>query len=237
MLKDLLTVLLSSIGSVIVLFIYTKLIGCKQMSELNMFDYINGITIGSIAAEMATSLENDFLKPLLAMTVYTALVITITVVTNKSIRARRLFSGRSIILIDKGKIYQNNFNRAHIDMNEFLQQCRLRGYFNIADIETAIMEPNGKLSFLPKETTRPATPEDLNLKPSQERITLNVILDGEILIKNLQYTGNDKNWLMKQLDAQNVQNIKDVFLATCDSSNALSVYLKQPDAPKNDSFQ
>lgn len=86
---DLLNIALTSIGSIIVLFLLTKLIGNRQMSELNMFDYINGITIGSIAAEMATSLEGDFLKPLLAMIIYGVVTVLISILANKNIKLRR----------------------------------------------------------------------------------------------------------------------------------------------------
>ena len=95
---DLLNIALTSIGSIIVLFLLTKLIGNRQMSELNMFDYINGITIGSIAAEMATSLEDDFLKPLLAMIIYGVVTVLISILANKNIKLRRFFNGKTLIL-------------------------------------------------------------------------------------------------------------------------------------------
>ena len=95
---DLLNIALTSIGSIIVLFLLTKLIGNRQMSELNMFDYINGITIGSIAAEMATSLEGDFLKPLLAMIIYGVVTVLISILANKNIKLRRFFNGKTLIL-------------------------------------------------------------------------------------------------------------------------------------------
>ena len=80
---DLLNVTAASIGSIIALFLLTKLIGNKQMSQLNLFDYINGITIGSIAAEMATSLESDFLKPLLAMGIYALATVLSDLASNR----------------------------------------------------------------------------------------------------------------------------------------------------------
>ena len=128
---SLIQVFFTSVGSIIVLFLLTKLIGNKQVSQLNMFDYINGITIGSIAAEMATSLETDFLMPLLAMVIYGLTAFGLSYIAGKSVRARRLINGRSIILYDNGKLYFDNFKKSKLDINEFLIQCRIAGYFDL----------------------------------------------------------------------------------------------------------
>lgn len=103
---ELLNIFLASIGSIIALFILTKLIGNKQVSQLSLFDYVNGITIGSIAAEMATSLENDFLKPLTAMVIYASSTIVISYVSCKSEKLRKLFQGSSLILYQNGNLYK-----------------------------------------------------------------------------------------------------------------------------------
>lgn len=102
------------------------------MSQMSMFDYINGITIGSIAAEMATSLEENFVQPLTAMIVYAL----------------------AAILLNHGELYRENLKKAKIDVNKFLVQCRVNGYFDVSKLETAILEGNGKISFLPKVSDR-----------------------------------------------------------------------------------
>lgn len=224
---DLFKVALLSFGSVFFLFILTKIMGNKEISQLSMFDYIIGITIGSIAAEMSTALESDFMQPLLAMAIYAITSVIISVLSCKSLKFRRLISGPSLILFDNGEIYKKNFKKAKLDINEFLMLCRTSGYFNLSDIQTAIMEVNGKISFLPKSEKRPSNPTDFNIMPIQERITVNVILDGQILKENLYYTGNDELWLQKNLVSQNIKNVSDVFLATCDYNNCLSIYLNK----------
>lgn len=234
---ELINVVLASLGSVIVLFLLTKLMGYRQMSQLSMFDYINGITIGSIAAEMATSLEDDFLKPLIAMVIYGGVAILISVITSKSIKFRRIISGKSLILYDNQKLYQNNLKKSKLDIDEFLIQCRNNGYFNLSDIQTAILESNGKISFLPVSSKRPANPQDLNLKPQEESIQINVILDGKILDENLRETGNDEVWLRKQLKAQKDIKLSDVFLATCDRNNKLQIFKREAGKNDNDYFQ
>lgn len=228
---------LTSVGSVAALFLSAKIIGNKQMSELSMFDYINGITIGSIAAEMATSLDGKFYYPLTAIAVYTIVMWLISKCTERSMKFRRLLTGRSIILMKNGKMYCDNFKTSKIDVNDFLVQCRINGFFTVDDIDTAILEQNGKISFLPKENARSVKTSDFNIETSQNGISYAVIVDGHIMEENLRFSGNNKVWLEKELYKKKITNISNVFLATCDNSNKLSVYEKVENAPKNDPFQ
>lgn len=138
-----------STGSIVVLFILTKIMGQREMSQLSIFDYIISITIGSIAAEMATSLEDNFVEPLVAMIVYAVVTLIIGVLNTRFVKLRPIFSGRTLILYDNGTLFKENFKKSKIDLNEFLVQCRTSGYFNLSDIKTALLEENGKISFLP----------------------------------------------------------------------------------------
>ena len=223
---DVLKIFFLSLGSLVVLFILTKLIGNREMSQLSIFDYIISITIGSIAAEMSTSLENNFMEPLVAMIVYAGATIIISFITSHSLKLRELLTGKSLILFDNGKLYRENFKKAKLDLNEFLMQCRTNGYFSLSDLQTAVLEANGKISFLPNSLKRPATPEDLNLNPKQDYLKTNLILDGVVLENNLKFTGHDKEWLQKQIKKQGIYDFKQIFLATYDSNNDLSIYVK-----------
>lgn len=223
---ELLKIAVSSLGSVVLLFILTKIIGNREMSQLTMFDYINSITIGSIAAEMATSLENDFTKPLVAMIVYFLVVSLIAFITSKSMRARDFLTGKSLLLLEDSAIYYSNFKKAKLDINEFLTQCRLAGYNNVSDIFCAIMEPNGKISFIPKCNKRLVNTEDMELSVEQEKRIICVIIDGNILEANLKETKNSEKWLREELKKQKIKDISNIFLATCDSNNNISVYMK-----------
>ena len=223
---DLIKIVALSLGSVIFLFILTKLMGNKEMSQLSMFDYIIGITIGSIAAEMSTALESDFMQPVVAMAVYAVVSIIISILSYKSLKLRRIISGNSLILLDNGELYRDNLKKAKLDLNEFLMQCRTNGYFNLSDIQTAMLEANGKISFIPNSLKRPATPEDLSLNPKQEFLVTNIIIDGKVLEENLKNTGNNLKWLHDNLEKQNAGRIEEILLATCDKDNNLSVYKK-----------
>lgn len=233
---EILKILWLSLASIATLFVLTKIMGNKEMSQLNMFDYCIGITIGSIAAEMATALESSFIQPLTAMAVYAIVTIIISSISNYSLKARRIVEGRTLILLDDGKLYRNNFKKGKLDINEFLMQCRTNGYFNICQIQTAILESNGKISFLPKVGAKPVTPEDLNLKLKQEKVVLNVILDGIILEENLKILDKDKKWLIKQVSKQGIKDTKRIFLATCDQESNLSIYIKSNNDNSDDMF-
>lgn len=224
--QEILYIIVLSFSSVVVLFILTKIMGYRQMSQLSMFDYINGISIGSIAAEMATAIDGGFEKPLIAMIVYAVVSTLLSYVSMKSIKARRIITGKPLILMDKGIIFEKNLFKAKIDINELLTQCRISGYFDISKIQTAILEDNGKISFLPIETERPATPADLNMNPTQEVISANVIIDGKLLMENLNHCGKDEKWLQSQLKAYGAASYKDVVLATYVPDNKLNIYTR-----------
>lgn len=223
---EVLYIIALSLGSILVIFILTKLMGYRQMSQMSMFDYIIGITIGSIAAEMATSLESSFVQPLTAMIIYALASILLSWLASKSIKARRMIDGAPLVLLNNGELYRDNLKKAKLNVTEFLEQCRVNGYFDVSKLETAILEGNGKISFLPKAQDRPMTPSDMQLAPQQDYMVANVILDGKIMSENLKHTGNDEKWLQNQIKGQGAKKIEDVLLATCDTSNQVTVYLK-----------
>ena len=224
--SEIIYIIVLSLGSIIAIFLLTKLMGYRQMSQMSMFDYVNGITMGSIAAEMATSLDTGFEKPLVAMIVYALVSLLLSTVSSKSIKVRRMLEGAPLVLLNNGEIYRHNLKKAKIDVSELLVQCRINGYFDISKLQTAILERNGKISFLQKATDRPLTPADVQLSPQQDYMVANVILDGKVMDENLRHTGKDEKWLLDQVRGQGAKRIEDVLLASCDSNNKLQVYLK-----------
>lgn len=220
---DFVVICLTSIFSYISLFLLTKIMGQKQISQLDFFDYITGITIGSIAAEFATELETPW-KPLLAMTIYAIATLMLGVIARKFSRTRKYLNGTSKVILDNGKLNKENLKKSKLDINEFLVMCREQGYFDLSNIQTALFEYNGKLSILPISSRRPTIPEDFQLKPEQETLYAEVIMDGKIIEKNLQNIGFDINWLSKQLSQHGIGSAKDVFLAVCDKNQNISFY-------------
>ena len=136
---DLLHVAVTSLVSLAAIFLLTKLMGNKQVSQMNLFDYVVGITIGSIAAEMATELDTPE-NSLLAMAVYAVAAVCISLLTNKSLRVRQLMTGKPLILMDGGTLYRKNLKIAKMDLSEFLMYCRIGGYFDLSQIQKLLLQ-------------------------------------------------------------------------------------------------
>ncbi len=220
---DILKIILTSFFSVVVLFIITKLMGHKQLAQLDFFDYICGITIGSIAAEMATELETP-LYPLIGMIVYGAVSILLNRTMQKFPRSRKYINGSPTILMAAGKLYRKNFKAAKLDLSEFSVMCREAGYFKLSDIHTAVFEPNGKLTVLPKSTARPLMPSDLGITPPKDAISTEIIMDGRALGENLTRLGYDDAWLRKRLSELGYKSAREVYYATVDESGSVDAY-------------
>ena len=220
-----LTLCLTTVGSFAILFLVAKFIGHKQIAQLDFFDYITGITIGSIAAEMATELEEPW-KPLLAMVIYGGITLSLSLISSRFPRSRKYLNGTPTILLDHGKLYYENIKKARLDLSEFLVLCRQQGYFDLTTIQTAIFEYNGKLTILPVTAQRPVTPQDLDLNPDQELTFTELIMDGRILEDNLKRMGLDRTWLEKQLKQRHISTAKEVFLAVCDRNLKFVLFKK-----------
>ena len=221
---DIIKVILTSLLSVAALFIITKIMGHKQVAQLDFFDYVCGITIGSIGAEMATELEEPY-KPLIALAIYGFVSIILSLIAHKMPRTRKYINGTPTILMNDGKIYRDNLKKAKLDLSEFMLLCREAGYFDLDEIQTAIFEHNGRLSVLPKAASRPATPEDLKITAKATHIGVEVIMDGRIMGENLSRLGRDGKWLDLQLKSQGCRSAKEVFLAVyVPEEDKLTVY-------------
>ncbi len=222
---EFLYILILSFVSIAVLFVLTKLSGSRQISEMSFFDYIVGISIGSIAAEMATNIDLEWWKGITAMTFYALTGIVLSYISQKSLKARKFISGQPIILIEKGKILRKNLNKAKIEINDLLTSARSNGYFNLADIEYAIMETTGKISFMPVALKRQLTPKDFNFAPMADGLYINVIIDGRIMEKDLKNADMTKKELKEQLKDRG-KKAEDILLATVDNKKQLTIFEK-----------
>lgn len=220
---DFLNLILTSLLSVASLFLITKAMGHKQVAQLDFFDYISGITIGSIAAELATELESPW-KPLVAIIIYGVVSVLLSRLTHCFPKTRKFVNGTPTILMDSGKLYRKNFKKARLDLSEFMLMCREQGYFDLSQIQTAVFEYTGHLSILPVSTERPLTPADMNLSPKEDCIFTEIIMDGRVLDENLKRMGLDTIWLEKQLRFKGYNDSSDIFLAVCDKHKVLTVY-------------
>lgn len=220
-----LEVIIRSLISIILLQILAKLSGPKQISQLTFYDYIVGITIGSIAAVMAIDDQIDWYLCALSMILYIVVSIFFSWITTKNIKAREVLTGTPHILIFHGKIIEENLKKVHFDINDLLTQCRIAGYFDVSKIEFAIMETTGNVSFMLKSEENPVTNKDMNKQIEQEELMANVIIDGKIMEENLKSIGKDKFWLVNKVNEQDM-DIKDILLGIANLNNDLYLYDK-----------
>ena len=221
---EIIKVILTALLSVASLFIITKIMGHKQVAQLDFFDYVSGITIGSIGAELATELEKPY-KPLIALAIYGITSMALNLIAHKIPRMRKYINGTPTILMNDGKLYRKNLKQAKLDLSEFMLLCREQGYFDLDEIQTAIFEHNGKLSILPKAQNRPSTPDDLNLTVKPAHVGVEVIMDGRVMGENLSRMGQNENWLKKQIKLQGFNDANEVFLGIYRAEDdALTLY-------------
>lgn len=221
--NELFNVVIRGLLSLITLFLVTKLIGKKQVSQLSLFDYVIGISIGNFAAEMTINLESEELYGIIAVLLFGGIAYLVSVGTMKSIKLRRFFMGSPTILIEHGKILQDNFYKVKYDINDMLEQCRVNGYFDISEIDYAIVEANGELSILAKSEYLPVNRNDMKLKVSKNGLCANVIIDGKVMYNNLNKINKDEKWLNKELRLKG-KNISDIILATVDINDKVVFY-------------
>lgn len=212
--------------SLITLFFITKMIGKKQVSELNLFDYVISISIGNFAAEMAMNLDSQVLNGFVSIAIFGISASIVSIITMKSVILRRFFIGTPTMIIQDGKFIYKNIKRVKLDINDFLEVARNSGYFDVSVIKYALMEANGRISFLPKEENAPVTNKTMNLKVSDIGLCSNVIIDGKVMRKNLLVIKKDENWLKKELKVKGYNSYDNILLATVDINEKLVVFNK-----------
>lgn len=206
-------ILLRSIFAFVVILILTRISGKQQVAEMTMFEYIVGITIGSIAASLSVDLDLETLSGTTSLLVWGVLPILIAIGTLKSKKARSLVNGTARILIQNGEIDRKALKKERMNLDELMMALRLKNIFQVADVELAVMEINGELSVLPKSDKRPLQPSDLQMQPPPSAMPINVIQDGVVQERDLKRAGLSLDWLKKQLADAKVESAEDVILA------------------------
>lgn len=217
----------------IILFILTKIMGKKQVSQMNAYDYLIGITIGSIAADISLDIEKNLLGGITALIIYGLSSVLVTYLTLKSINFRRIFIGIPTILIDKGKIIEKNMYKEGIDINELQEEARQNGYFNLNKVNYAILETNGNISFMPKIGNEAITKSDMKIKVKEEGLVSNIIIDGTLLKNNLNNINKSKTWLDKELKKKGYKDYSKILLLTIDSNDNIVIYDKNIESNMN----
>lgn len=227
-------IIIRSIIAFILLLFLTRIMGKKQLSQLTFFDYIVGITIGSIAATMSVDQNVQISNGVVSLAIWGLLPIVIGILGMKSRTFLQLTDGRPSILIKNGEVLEESMKKNKIVIDELMMMLREKEIFKIDDVEIAILETNGQLSIMKKSDLEPITPRLLGMKVTLEQAPSLLIVDGHILNKNLSILGYSKKWLMKEIKKQGAQTLKDVFMAQVDSKGNLFVDLYKDKKQQNE---
>ena len=233
-----LNVIVRSIAAIVFLFLITKLIGKRQLSQMTFFEYTVGIVIGEIAGFIATDMQGSLLNGFLSLTIFALFPILLGYLALKSKMVRNIVEGKARILIKDGKVLEDNLKKERMSTDELLEQLRLKNAFRVADVEFALMEPNGDVSVLMKSANSPLTPKTIGLEVSPETEPQTVIMDGTIMDESLATIGLNRNWLKTELAKQGIA-LENVFIGQVDAKGSLYVDLfddkiqvPQPQVPK-----
>lgn len=214
-----------AIASYFTLLILTRLMGKREISQMTFFDYCVGITIGSIAANLAIDTTMEWYNIIPALIVFAILQIVFSYVSLKSDSFRKVVDGDPNVLISNGKIMEGNMLKSRLNSSELLSLLREKNAFNLADVETAILETDGKISVQFKSDKSPVTPSDIKIKTQASGLPVLVIEEGMVNEDGLRAMKLSRAWLMSKLGEKNVYDYSKVMIAQVDSSGNLYVDL------------
>ena len=211
-----------------ILIILTRFIGRKLLSHMTFFDYVIGITIGTISgAYVVQMIEGMWV--LLSPVILTLCAMGFGFLNVKSLRLRKVTEGEPVVVIQNGKILDKNLKKLRYHIDDLEMQLRDKDVFNFGEVEFAVLEPHGQLSVLKKSQNQPVTPSDLNMSTNYKGMPTEIIKDGEVLEQNLQQNKLSFGWLYRELRKQNIDNVSDVFYASLNTEGTLYVDLKDVD--------
>jgi len=210
-----------------VLAITIRIMGKRQIGQLQPFEFVIAVLIAELAGIPMSDTDIPLANGLVAILTLMISQVTLAYITLKSNRARGIICGTPSILIEKGKIMEKEMRRLRYNINDLIEQLRLKGYPNIADVDFAILETDGQLSVIPKPAKRPVVAEDLNITSRYEGLPLSVVLDGHILKNDLKKLGLTEEWLIEQLKRAGFQDTSQVLFACIDDSGQLFIQGKQ----------
>jgi uncharacterized membrane protein YcaP (DUF421 family) len=213
-----------ALGALVMLFLMTRILGKKQISQLTFFEYVTGITLGELAGFISTDMESHYFLGVIALLVWFIVPYLLELLTLKSKKLREWFEGKGTVLIKDGKIQEDNLKKERLTADELLEQLRSKNIFKAADVEFAMLEASGDLSVLLKKENQPLTPKHLGIKVGPEKETQEVIIDGKIQDEPLAKAGLNRAWLNTELQKLGVA-IENVFLGQVDSYGQLYVDL------------
>lgn len=201
--------------------VFLRIMGKQQIGQLQPYELVVIIMISELAAIPMENTSIPILNGLIPIFILFASEVTLSYITLKSERARGVICGKPSILIEKSKIMEHELKRIRYNLNDLIEQLRLKDVTNISDVEYAILETSGQLSVILKSDKRTVQPKDLNIAPVYDDLPRTLIMDGRVLHQNLIIANKDVSWLETELSKSGVKRFQDVFFACLDSQGQL----------------
>lgn len=211
----------------------SRIVGTKIISKMNFFDLVMGVSMGSMIANAVIDKKSPIVSEIIALVLFSSLTIGTSYISLKSYKARRILSSEPMVLVKDGVIIDKNMGRLRITINELMMKLREKSIFNLSDVEFAIMESDGKVSVLLKADKKPLTPYDMDIKVKSGGIVKDLIIDGNIIEKNLGIAGIDMKWLKDNLNKNKIKDASEIFYAGIDSNKHLIISKKCKQQPKS----
>nr|WP_330218400.1 DUF421 domain-containing protein [Sporosarcina globispora] len=212
--------------SFLVLFLLARVMGRKEIGQMTFFNWATAIGIGSIAGNLAVN-ESTLIKDgVIALIVWTLFTIILDMIDLKSKQGRLVTTGDPLIVIKAGRIIEGALKKSRVDLDELQALLRQKDVFSFKDVDYAILETNGELSVLKKESEQPVTKMDLIISSSKMvhiPLPAEVISDGKVNTDNLSKLQLDKSWLDQELQKANIQSVEDVFFAQVQQDGTLYI--------------
>ncbi len=218
-------VFLQTVVSFLILLLLTRLLGKQQVSQLTFYEYLNGITFGSIAANMATDDLANAPDHLVGLVTYGILTLLVSWLALKNRKIRKALAGEPVIVIQDGNILEDNLRKMHMDLDELTMLLRAENIFDYKELELAIIEQSGALSVLKKPLYQEVTRQDLHVRAKSKGLAVEVIIDGQIVYENLRAMNLDGKWLVEQLRQRKIAKASQVCLATVNKQRQLQIDL------------
>lgn len=228
--------IIRSIGVYVLALFLTRMMGRKLISQMTFFDFVVGVSMGSIVANAMIGPGSSPLSSVTALIIISIMTIVIGYIHIKSFSGRKLVNSEPVTVIDNGSIVEENMRKTRLTIDELMMKLREKNAFNLADVEFAIMETDGQLSVLPKADKKPLTPSHVNIQTTSTGLTRDLIIDGNLMEENLVGTGLDKSWVITQLKDQNISDISEVFYAGLDNNKYLYISKKAKNSEKEGQY-
>ena len=221
--QDLWFVFLRTVFFYFAILILLRIMGKREVGQLSPFDLVVSVLIAESAANSIETLEDPLLVGLIPIVTLTCLQIIISIISLKSKKLQSLINGRPTLLIEDGKINEENMRRSRYTIYELIEQLRLQKTPALNDVEFAILEMSGKLSVLPKANSRAVQPSDMGMNLSKEDLPALLVVDGTVNKQGLQALGNDEDWLHQELEKNGVSDIENLLVASIDRNGKLFI--------------